>query len=114
LYFSYTLFFECLGVVLGLQPVLCNKRAIGLEVTFCHYFLTKWQELACLQASSDDADRYMHIDDCHFRGKDVIVIDDITTGKTATAFIDRMVSAGANVRMAFFLAKTKYFKRYND
>ena len=57
----------------------------------------------------------MHIDDSHFRGKNVIVIDDITTtGKTADAFIDRMVSAGANVRMAFFLAKTKYFKRYND
>ena len=64
---------------------------------------------------ADDADRYMHIDDSHFRGKNVIVIDDITTtGKTADTFIDRMVSAGANVRMAFFLAKTKYFKRYND
>jgi hypothetical protein len=38
----------------------------------------------------------------------------VTTGKTTTAFIDRMISAGANVKMAFFLAKTKYFKRYND
>ena len=64
---------------------------------------------------ADDADRYMHIDESHFRGKNVIVIDDITTtGKTADAFIDRMVSAGANVKMAFFLAKTKYFKSYND
>ena len=40
--------------------------------------------------------------------------DIVTTGKTATAFIDRMISAGANVKMAFFLAKTKYFKRYNN
>ena len=63
---------------------------------------------------ADNADEFIHVDN-QLKGKNVIVIDDIvTTGKTATAFIDRMISAGANVKMAFFLAKTKYFKRYND
>ena len=63
---------------------------------------------------ADNADEFIHVDS-QLKGKNIIVIDDIiTTGKTATAFIDRMVSAGANVKMAFFLAKTKYFKRHND
>ena len=63
---------------------------------------------------ADNADEFIHVDS-QLKGKNIIVIDDIvTTGKTATAFIDRMISAGANVKMAFFLAKTKYFKRYND
>jgi adenine/guanine phosphoribosyltransferase-like PRPP-binding protein len=42
------------------------------------------------------------------------VVDDITTtGRTANAFIERMESAGAHVRMAMFLAKTRNFKRHN-
>ena len=45
-----------------------------------------------------------------FAGEHVLLVDDIvTTCKTADSFIDRMVSAGANVRMALFLAKTKRF-----
>ena len=36
--------------------------------------------------------------------------DIATTGKTANAFIERMESAGAHVRMALFLAKTKNYK----
>ena len=61
---------------------------------------------------ADNANEYIHVNEDFFRGKDVIVVDDIvTTCKTADSFIDRMVSAGANVRMALFLAKTKQFKR---
>jgi adenine/guanine phosphoribosyltransferase-like PRPP-binding protein len=59
---------------------------------------------------ADNADEYIHVDGDFFRGRKVIVLDDIvTTCKTANAFIDRMVSAGADVSMVLFLAKTKQF-----
>ena len=55
---------------------------------------------------------YVHIDAGFFRGKKVLVIDDIyTTGQSSTAFIGAMQAAGATVVMAMFLAKTK--GRYN-
>ena len=38
----------------------------------------------------------------------------VTTCKTANAFIDRMVAAGAKVNMVLFLAKTKQFKRKSN
>ena len=48
--------------------------------------------------------------DC-ISGKRVIVIDDIcTTGTTADYFIDCLKSAGADVCMALFLAKTKSYR----
>ena len=60
---------------------------------------------------ADGSNENFHIDEDFFRGKNVIVVDDIcTTCKTANAFIERMQSVGANVRMALFLAKTKYYK----
>ena len=53
---------------------------------------------------------YVHIDADFFRGKKVLVIDDIyTTGQSSTAFIGAMQAAGASVVMAMFLAKTKLF-----
>ena len=53
---------------------------------------------------------YVHIDADFFRGKKVLVIDDIyTTGQSSTAFIGAMQAAGATVVMAMFLAKTKLF-----
>lgn len=61
---------------------------------------------------ADNADEFIHVDENFFRGRKVIVVDDIvTTCKTANAFIDRMTTAGANVRMAIFLAKTRNYKR---
>ena len=53
---------------------------------------------------------YVHIDADFFRGKKVLVIDDIyTTGQSSTAFIAAMQAAGASVVMAMFLAKTRLF-----
>ncbi|MCR4612683.1 MAG: phosphoribosyltransferase [Bacteroidaceae bacterium] len=53
---------------------------------------------------------YAHIDEDFFRGKQVLVFDDIcTTGKSSQAFICRLEDIGASVRMALFLAKTKRF-----
>ena len=64
---------------------------------------------------ADNADEFIHVDGDFFRGRNVIVIDDIvTTCKTANAFIDRMVAAGAKVNMVLFLAKTKQFKRKSN
>lgn len=52
--------------------------------------------------------RYVHIDPSWFRGRKVLVIDDIcTTGRSSQAFIGAMEAAGATVTMAMFLAKTK-------
>ena len=60
---------------------------------------------------ADNAEEYIHVDGDFFRSRKVIVLDDIvTTCKTANAFIDRIVEAGANVSMVLFLAKTKQFK----
>ena len=54
------------------------------------------------------------IDADFFQGRRVIVVDDIcTTCQTANAFIERMQAAGADVRLALFLAKTKNFRRTN-
>ena len=54
----------------------------------------------------------VHIDDNFFRGRKVLVIDDIcTTCRTADNFIERLEIAGADVRMAVFLAKTRQMKR---
>ena len=53
---------------------------------------------------------YVHIDDDFFRGKKVLVIDDIyTTGQSSSAFIGAMQAAGADVLMALFLGRTKHF-----
>jgi predicted amidophosphoribosyltransferase len=53
---------------------------------------------------------YVHIDADFFRGKRVLVIDDIyTTGQSSSAFISAMQAAGADVLMALFLARTKLF-----
>lgn len=50
------------------------------------------------------------IDNEYFKGKKVLVIDDIyTTGRSSDAFIGAMQSAGANVVMSMFLAKTIRF-----
>lgn len=56
-------------------------------------------------------DDYVHIDNAFFRGKKVVVIDDVcTTCTTANAFISALESAGADVCMAMFLGKTRRYR----
>ena len=51
---------------------------------------------------------YVHIEGAFCQGRNVLVIDDIcTTGQSAKAFISALQEAGAHVRMALFLAKTR-------
>lgn len=53
---------------------------------------------------------YVHIDADWFRGRKVLVIDDIyTSGRSSHAFIGAIETAGATVVMSMFLAKTKRF-----
>ena len=88
------------------------KRVIILAISMLFSSAILWGQQTIYVIDNVTVENF---DGSQLKGKNIIVIDDIiTTGKTATAFIDRMVSAGANVKMAFFLAKTKYFKRYND
>ena len=51
---------------------------------------------------------FVHIDAEYFRGRKVLVIDDIyTTGRSSAAFIAAIEAAGATVTVAMFLARTK-------
>ena len=53
----------------------------------------------------------LNIDAEFFRGKNVLVIDDIyTSGRSSEAFIEALKNVGAEVRMAMFLAKTRVFR----
>lgn len=55
-----------------------------------------------------DIAKWVHVDDEYFRGRKVMIIDDIyTTGQSSAAFTAALESAGATVTMAMFLAKTK-------
>lgn len=66
--------------------------------------ITKEYELAT------DIKHLLSFDAEFFRGRNVLVIDDIyTTGRSANAFIYAVEAAGANVRMALFLGKTRNF-----
>ena len=71
--------------------------------------ISKTHELA------ENTDQYVQIDDEKLAGRNVVLFDDITTScKTADAFIKRIQQAGAHVRLAIFLARTRTYKtRYN-
>ena len=71
--------------------------------------ISKTHELA------ENTDQFVQIDENKLAGRNVVIFDDITTScKTADAFIERIIKAGAHVRLAVFLARTKSYKRmYN-
>lgn len=57
----------------------------------------------------------LNIDADFFRGKRVLVIDDIyTTGHSSDAFISAIENVGAKVSMAVFLAKTRRFGHHRE
>ena len=61
---------------------------------------------------ADGASECIHINDNALKGKKVLVVDDIvTTGKTANSIIDMLQSAGADVRGALFLSRTKSYRK---
>ena len=99
-YFSEELS-QRLGAVNGFGHIIVSGHRQKVHISHLHQL-------------ADGATEYYHIDEDFFRGKQVLVVDDITTtGKTADAFIERMESIGARVRMAMFLAKTKNYKFIN-
>ena len=61
---------------------------------------------AKLSALCGAIDGFEHV---HVIGNDIC-----TSGRTSDAFKERMESAGAHVRMAMFLAKTKNYRRTNN
>ena len=92
---------ERLGAVNGFGHIIVSGHRQKAHISHVHVL-------------ADGANECYHIDEDFFRGKSVLVVDDITTtGRTANAFIERIESAGAHVRMAMFLAKTRNFKRHN-
>ena len=90
------------------------SKRLGAVNGFGHIVVTGHRQKAHIShvhELADGANECYHIDEDFFRGKQVLVVDDITTtGKTANAFIERMESVGAHVSMAMFLAKTKSYK----
>lgn len=61
---------------------------------------------------STNIKQYVHIDADYFRGRKVLVIDDIyTTGLSSRSFISAMEAHGAMVIGAMFLAKTRYWSK---
>ena len=75
----------------------------------------EFSNIICERTGAVNGFGHVQVDGDFFRGRKVIVLDDIvTTCKTANAFIDRMASAGADVSMVLFLAKTKQFKRKSN
>jgi predicted amidophosphoribosyltransferase len=59
------------------------------------------------RSECQNARHYADIEPGFFRGRTVIVIDDIcTTGQTSQAFVNELMNAGATVPLVMFLART--------
>lgn len=93
------------------SQLLCEKT--GSANGFMHIKVVGNRKRAHITGEYELAKNIKHlvnIDVEYFRGKDVLVIDDIyTTGRSSDAFIRAIEATGAHVRMAMFLAKTRFY-----
>ena len=93
------------------SQLLCQQT--GAIDGFSHIEVCAGRKRAHITGEYELATNIKHlvnIDADYFRGKNVLVIDDIyTTGQSSRAFIDAMQAAGADVLMALFLGRTKLF-----
>ena len=78
----------------------------GLVDAFCHVSVVG-KRTRCHIDRSQPMEENTVIDGDFFRGREVVLFDDIlTTGMTSTAFAQRLTQAGAKVRARVFLART--------
>lgn len=95
------------------SAMLC--KAVGAIDGYEHVTVSGSRKRAHLTGEYELCDRFdelVHIDTSFFHGKKVIVVDDVcTTCRSANAFINALEDAGADVRLALFLAKTKRYLR---
>ena len=95
------------------SQLLCQQT--GAIDGFSHIEVCAGRKRAHITGEYELATNIKHlvnIDADYFRGKNVLVIDDIyTTGRSSDAFISAIEATGAHVRMAMFLAKTKGYKK---
>lgn len=98
------------------SQLLC--RQTGAIDGFSHIEVCAGRKRAHITGEYELATNIKHlvnIDTDFFRGKNVLVIDDIyTTGRSSEAFISAIEATGAHVRMAMFLAKTRWFDYHRD
>ena len=87
---------------------------LGISNGFDYIKVIMKREKKHISKNTDiDQSSNIEIDRKFFRGKKVLVFDDIcTSGKTSQTFIEQMEMAGAKVKMAMFLAKTKQVCNY--
>lgn len=95
------------------SQLLC--RLTGAQNGFDHIGVLGSRKRAHVTGEYELATNIKHcvrIDADFFRGRKVLVIDDIyTTGQSSRAFIGAMQAAGATVVMAAFLAKTRQYRK---
>lgn len=98
------------------SQLLCQQT--GAIDGFSHIEVCAGRKRAHITGEYELATNIKHlvnIDADYFRGKNVLVIDDIyTTGRSSDAFISAIEATGAHVRMAMFLAKTRWFGERRD
>ena len=99
-----------------LSHLLCKQT--GAIDGFSHIEVCADRKRAHITGEYELATNIKHlvnIDTDFFRGKNVLVIDDIyTTGRSSEAFISAIEATGAHVRMAMFMAKTRWFGYHRD
>ena len=78
---------------------------VGLFMDFNIYKITETKK-------NNEIHKLLEIDFDFFRGKKVVVFDDIcTSGNSSETFVRLLEEAGAIVKLTMFLAKTKTYRR---